>query len=148
MLTTGIGQTIILLLELLGIIHLVQERVFPMLHRSQYGRYKRKESVEDDERSERCQITLVVTADIIPDHIPGPEKEVRKGALGVIVKERDAVKSALVEVSLTFTGSLHRLFPGQVTQFLPYPECPPAGFQRVFCHILCLYPAHLRRLQR
>ena len=109
---------------------------------------QREKCVEHDERSQRSEITLVVSADIVPDHIARTQQQMRERPLGVVVEERNAVERALVEIA-AFAAAFRllrfwflKLPPGQESQILPHYNGTPADFPGMLLLHLIQAPAY------
>ena len=95
----------------------------PLLGRLQEGGDQGEEGVEDDERRQGREIPLVITLDVIPDHIAGTQEQVRERPNRILVQEGDVVERSLVEIAGMLPGRLLlRPMPGEIPQLLPDGE--------------------------
>jgi GGDEF domain-containing protein len=108
-----------------------------LLDRLHDGGDQGEEGVEDDERRQGRQVSLVGALDVVPDHVARTEQEMGERPFRVVVQERDAVERPLVEIAGTLPDLLLlRPMPGEIPQLLPDGEGAAARLERMFLFLV------------
>ena len=109
----------------------------PLLGRLQEGCDQGEERVEDNERGQGREVPLVITLDVVPDHITGTQEQVRERTDRILVQEGDVVERPFVEIAGMLPGRLLlRPMPGEIPQLLPDGEGAAARLERMFLFLV------------